>query len=591
MPVSPLDDAVGPVNVQIKADGKVVDDAPLLSVDVEARANRIPRATVVYEDGGAPAASEFPLTDAQTFKPGSAVTITAGYGDASPTTIFSGEVVGVHLRISDANRIRLNVECRHKALAMTHVRKSRIFVDKRDDEVMARLVSDAALAPTVTQTQPKWVQLAQNDATDWDFMLARAEANGLIVLATVDEQIHVETPDPGAAATLKVAYGLDLVGFEGALDARNQHEQTTAQAWSPVTGGVSAATAQAPGLDEAGAGNLGPAALAKALKTGERLLRTAQASADGSLRPWAEGTERRAALAGNRARLTFTGTGKAVPGTTIEIANLGERFSGKAYVGAVRHRIEAGQWLTEIDTGLDVETHAERHALTQPPAAALVPPVHGLQIGLVRKLEADPGGLLRIQVQLPLYAGNEALLWARLATPYATSEGGFFAPPEIDDEVVLGFLNDDPREAVVLGCLYGQKSAMPQHLQDTNNTKSLITREKLEISFDEEKKVITIVTPAQNQLVLSDDGKSITITDQNNNKVVLDGQGITLDSPKDVKIKAQGQVDIQATRDVAINGANVTANADMGVKAVGSATAELSSGGQTTVKGAMVMIN
>ena len=67
MPASPLDDATGPIAVEITADGKpVTDEAPLSSVEVELRANRIPRATVVYEDGGPTGEGEFPLTDAAT---------------------------------------------------------------------------------------------------------------------------------------------------------------------------------------------------------------------------------------------------------------------------------------------------------------------------------------------------------------------------------------------------------------------------------------------------------------------------------------------------------------------------------------------
>ena len=592
MPASPLDDATGPIAVEITADGKpVTDEAPLSSVEVELRANRIPRATVVYEDGGPTGEGEFPLTDAATFKPGSEVTISAGYGAGDVATIFKGEVVGVRLRIDEGNRVRLEVDCRHKVLAMTHVRKSRVFTDQSDSDVVANLVEDAGLKAVMASTQPIWGQIAQNDASDWDFMLARAEANGQVVIATVDDEVRVEKPDPSGAAPLRVTYGIDLVGFEGALEARDQHARATARAWSPARGEASTESVEAQTLAQSGPGNLAPGDLAEALDTGDVSLQTAQASTDGGLRPWAEGAQRRAALAANRARVTFTGSAKAVPGTTIEIANLGERFSGKAYIGGVRHRIEAGQWLTDVDTGLDVETHAERHALARPAAAALLPPVHGLQVGIVDQLAADPGELLRIQVKLPLYEGNAALLWARFASPYVTPAGGFFAPPEIGDEVVLGFFNDDPSEAVVIGSLYGQLSTMPHALDNDNDTKSLITREKLEISFDEANKVITVVTPAANRLELSDDGKAITLEDQNGNKVVLDGQGITLDSPKDVSIKAQGKVDIQATQDVSIKGMNVNANADIGVKAAGGATAELSAGGQTTVKGAMVMIN
>ena len=46
-----------------------------------------------------------------------------------------------------------------------------------------------------------------------------------------------------------------------------------------------------------------------------------------------------------------------------------------------------------------------------------------------------------------------------------------------------------------------------------------------------------------------------------------------------------------AKQDVSLEGLNVKAQAKIGASVKGNATAELSASGQTTVKGAMVMIN
>ena len=127
----------------------------------------------------------------------------------------------------------------------------------------------------------------------------------------------------------------------------------------------------------------------------------------------------------------------------------------------------------------------------------------------------------------------------------------------------------------------------------------VVTNSKLKIEFDEEKKITTIVTPAENKVVLSDDEKSILLQDQNNNKVELSPDGIVLDSTKDISITAQGKItieamdtiDVSAQADVSVKGLNVNLEANVGFVAKGNASAELSASGQTTVKGAMVMIN
>ena len=65
-----------------------------------------------------------------------------------------------------------------------------------------------------------------------------------------------------------------------------------------------------------------------------------------------------------------------------------------------------------------------------------------------------------------------------------------------------------------------------------NNTKAIVTREKMRIEFNEEKKVITISTPGKNTVEISDDDKHIKLTDQNKNEIVMNSSGISLSSAK-----------------------------------------------------------
>ena len=48
-------------------------------------------------------------------------------------------------------------------------------------------------------------------------------------------------------------------------------------------------------------------------------------------------------------------------------------------------------------------------------------------------------------------------VWARMAHVYATEDCGFVFYPEVGDEVVLGFFDDDPTYPVILGSLYSSK--------------------------------------------------------------------------------------------------------------------------------------
>src|SRR5262249_40393044 len=156
----------------------------------------------------------------------------------------------------------------------------------------------------------------------------------------------------------------------------------------------------------------------------------------------------------------------------------------------------------------------------------------------VTALEGDPDGEDRIKCRLPLISASEVGIWARLATPDAGKDRGTYFRPEIDDEVVVGFLNDDPRYPVILGQCHSSARPAPEPPKDDNHHKGYVSREKLKLTFDDEKKVIVLETPAGNKVTLSEDDKGITMQDQNGNKITLNQDGITVESVKDLVLKA-----------------------------------------------------
>ena len=307
----------------------------------------------------------------------------------------------------------------------------------------------------------------------------------------------------------------------------------------------------------------------------------------------------KAGLARIRGRMRFQGSAKAKTGGLIELAGVGERFNGVVFVSGVNHRIAGGDWTTEVEFGMSPDWFADQRDLVTPPASGLLPGIEGLHIGVVKKLNDDPEAENKIQVSIPLLQADKDGVWARLANYYASDGFGEFFIPEIGDEVVLGYLNDDPSHPVILGSLYSSKRKPPYALTAENYTKAIVTRSKLRVIFDDEKKIVTIITPAENKIVVNDDTKTILLQDETGNKAQLSPDGILLDSPKDIVVNAKGKIAISAVgeisltaqADVKVTGLNVSNTAKVGFTAKGSATAELSASGQTTVKGALVMIN
>ncbi len=583
------------------------------AVVVTRSANRVASADIVVLDGD-PAAETFAVSDAADFVPGAEIEIQAGY-HGHDTSIFKGLVVRHGVRTHERRPSVLQVECRDAAVKLTVGRKSAYFYDQTDSDVIETAAGAAGLTKDVEATTVTHKQLVQYNATDWDFIVSRAEANGQIVL-TRDGTLIVKKPDPSAKPVVSLRFGGNLLEFEAFMDARTQYAGVKAKAWSPadqamVEGEAAAPKAVAPG-------NITSDDLAAVIGLPELAVTHAGQLDEQELKAWADGERTRSAFAKVRGRARTQGFPAIYPGDILELAGVGARFNGKALVSGVRHEISTKNWETDITFGLSPETLTTLHAgVADAGANGFLPAIDGLQIGLVTALEGDPDGEERIRVHIPAIDPAGDGTWARLATLDAGAGRGTVFRPEIGDEVVLGFLNRDPRNPIVVGQLHSSTNASPIPASDDNNDKGFLTRGGIAFTFDDDKMVAVLKTPNGNTATLSDDDGGITLEDENGNSITMNADGIalvdangnsitmnadgialadangnavTMDSSA-VAVESAADLSLKATGDATIEGANVEATAHAEFKAEGSAGAKVSSSASTTIKGSIVQIN
>lgn len=593
---SPFTNSTGVLTLSITCDGKPVPDAAqVVSVETNHSTNRIPTAIITVLDGDMPNGL-FPLADGGNFKPGTKIVISAGY-DLTTQVIFTGVVIKHSVKITGDNYARLVIECRDQALAMTVGRKNANFVEQTDSDIMTALIGNyPGLTADVAATTVTYKELVQYYVTDWDYMMARAEVNGFLVIVDAGT-VSIKAPLTSAAPVLTLTYGIDLMEFHAELDARWQLSNVTSTSWDMATQAIVKGTATPTTLTSQG--DIAAAELAKVLGVADFGLQSAANLESATLTNWAKAQQLKSGLSRIRGRMRYQGSAVTKPGVVLELKSVGKHFNGNVLATNVFHHLIDGNWVTEVEFGMPPYWFTEDYQTHAPEAAGWTSGVCGLHIGVVLKLEGDPENQYKIQVSIPLMNAETVGVWARFASFYGSAGFGAFIIPEIGDEVILGFFNNDPSCPVILGSLYSSKHTPAYTLQDVNNYKALVTRTKLKMEFDEEKKVITLITPANNKIVISDDTKSILLQDENMNKVELSPSGILLDSPKDITINAAGKITITAVQnvdttaqmDVTTKGLNITSTANIGFTAKGTATAELSASGQTTVRGAIVMIN
>lgn len=575
----PSDQPQDVVTVGIKIEGELIDRSyQVASVAITNVLNRIADAKVVIIDGD-PAAETFSVSSDDHFVPGKEIEVLAGYhGD--DTSIFKGIIIKHSIKIKGNGSSVLILDCRHAAIKMTLGRNSRYFYEKSDSEVMEELLGDHSISSEVTATSETHKALIQYDSTDWDFVLSRAEANGLIC-RTLGADLKIEAPDTGQSPALSLIYGATIREMEAEIDARHQLSAVTAYSWDFANQEKIEAAANDPGIELPG--NLSVSDLAGVAAPENWALRHGGSLTTPEIQAWADAQVLRRQLAKVQGRVRFQGFAALEPGMTVELQGLGDRFNGKAYVGGVFHHISRGDWWTDAQLGFRPEWFTEDYEIHPMEAGGLLSAVRGLQIGIVTQLEGDPDGEDRILVRLPIVSPEEEGIWARIASLDAGENRGAFFRPEIDDEVIVGFLNDDPRHPVVLGMLNSSAKPAPIAASDDNHEKGFVTRSEMKMIFNDDLVSCTIETPGGRKFILDDDAGTITLEDGDGNKLVMESSGITLESAGDINVKAGGDLNLEGT--------NVNVKASAQLKGEGSAGAEINSSATTIIKGSLVQIN
>jgi Rhs element Vgr protein len=564
------------LTIQVNGD-ELPGDIPILAVEVCSQVNRIPYARLRVADGD-PAAGDFSRSTGPFFVPGNELLIRAGY-HGETELVFRGIVLRQRMVVRQSDSW-LEVECRDLAFKMTLTRHNRHFEEMTDKEVAEALLAEYGLKNDITATAVTHQQLLQYQATDWDFLVSRLEANGQLCVVE-GGTVRSLKPSLDDAPEADILYGATLLELDAEFDARSQSGTVRALAWDPAAQELQEAEAADPAWE--GNGNLTADDMTGATDRQEDLLWHGGSMAAEALQAWADGTLLRARLAASRGRARFQGLSTIRLGSVLQLSSLGERFNGKVYITGVRHEFSHNDWVTDAEFGLPRALHAEQFAISHVPAAGLAPAVSGLQLGVVTQLADDPAGEHRIRVRVPLAGMDEQGIWARVATLDAGAQRGTFFRPEVDDEVVLGFLHDDPAQPVVLGMLHSGAKAPPLEATEDNHQKTYTSRSGIALLFDDDKKVVTLETPGGNRLTLTDADGGIMLEDQNGNKLTMDSNGIVLASAKDVVLKAQA--------DLKGEGLNTELKASASSKVQGTASAEVSSSGTLTVKGALVQIN
>ncbi len=526
----------------------ILDDYQVTNITITREINKIPQAKMVIVDGGK-AGLEFRLDASGEIAYGNKITIQVKYLLEDDLVEFVGIVtkkeiqaaaVGATYTVTLKDQVSI-LEYRHLPPEMGTLDDASAI-----DEVLNAASGDGVTGGDIdlgessgNEEERQNNQVLPDNTKAWDFLVTRAEANGAAVVVENGELSMIQLPDANddEADVDAVLMRDDMQDFSLKSEPRNRPNRVVAWAWDPENGGLveqenssSLSSEEQSGLGETEE-NFGAIAGDDPERANRRL----------------ESTMRYLGLSIDQGSLNVAGTPTFALLNVLELAELDSTVSIKHVLTGIIHNITTSGWKTTLKIGKGKESHAERFAMGQSPQHGGNARVDGLYLGRVVQLEEDPDENYRVAVAVPGLNSN-SMFWARQATIDAGNGRGYWFRPEVDDEVVVGFVQGEGNNPVVLGSVYG--SSRPpfeewESFDDANSKKGFATKSGALIEWNDtadDKCIIRIKTASDTYITMDDDNEAIEIADVHGNTLVMNSDGVSITSAADLNLEAQGNV-------------------------------------------------
>lgn len=312
----------------------------------------------------------FKYSDSPVFDMGRRVEVMLGYADRV-TTVFQGQITRLVPKFPDSGSPTLTITALDGLVRLRdrqpEENESRRYEDVYDWQIAQQVAERHGLAFHGDQEGP-WHRLVwQKNQDDASFLMERASRIDFDCYIDVDPDtgestLYFVNPTDGRRGGATRVYTLEwqksLSSFMPQIDVGQQVSSVTVRGWNPETKEAIVYTATADDVEGAGDDSSGPQ-VAEDSFGGK-----SEQVVDAPVMSQAEAEALATALLNDRAYRYVTGDGEIIglpdlrPGHNLELAGLGERFSGAYYVTSVEHNLGPSGFRTKF--------HVRRNATPRP---------------------------------------------------------------------------------------------------------------------------------------------------------------------------------------------------------------------------------
>lgn len=235
--------------------------------------------------------------------------------------------------------------------------------------------------------------------------------------------------------------------------------------------------------------------------------------------------------------------------------------------------------------------------------------LRGVVVGIVSNNQ-DPENLGRVKVKFPWLSAEHESHWARVATPMAGENRGFYCLPEVGDEVLVAFAHGSADTAFILGALWNGKHKPPTDNKNGGNHVRMFKSKaghQIVLNDSEDKCGIRIVDKTgDSEIVIDTAKKKLTIKAKGDLALEAEGdlriaakgaiaieagKGLTAKATKELMLEAGTKGEIKAGAPLTIKSSSKTTIEGGDQAEVKAATVQLDGTGTTVIKGGVVKIN
>ncbi|WP_308003370.1 phage baseplate assembly protein V [uncultured Chryseobacterium sp.] len=467
-----------------------------------------------------------------------------------PQTLFKGFIKSVEKSISESSTT-VKIECKDQAYQLTKPSNESDDSTETFKAKLDRFFSQANITNKIESEGQSWEEeyITRNPHTiPWDYLVGFLDSIGMMVNVRNGEFSTLDILEAVPEEKYAAENGINVFMFSGREDESKKLSKASIEYWDPSSQSMEKIEAE-----QEAEKNI------KTLSLNESRFLTS------TMTRMTNTFLKRSNHAVIQGELSTFGNLEAKAGDFLICNKVNKEIDKKKLlIRKEYHTFENASWKTEYTLGVESEqSFTEINSPSVPAQQAQTGQtnsVSGLQIGVVTQIEEDPDNQFRIKVRIPTLSESGEGVWARLANVFSGNEMGSFFIPNVNDEVIVGCLGNNPDTPIILGSLYSSQNAMPFPIEKENYMKAFVTKEGTKIQLDDEKKSIELSTKKGNKLLISDDEKGFVLEDENGNKILMNADGITLDSSKDLILKARMDFKMDSAK------AALSASATMDVK-------------------------